>query len=451
MKAFRTLTLLALLMFVPLMACKHGAMAAWVVLFVGAAVLSSWRPAPVLQVTLTSAEILMDIIEAFTKWFPALNRMGTEFRAGSLKLNQQYIAHIPSIPSVEDVSSTYALTGQTARSLLTDVPITVDKHKAVLLTWSHFDAIKDQKGGEKYLEVVGLAGYALAKAVIDDILTGVTSLNFSQQSIFATADCDLDMLEDVCADMNGKGAHPIGRYMIVNSTVATKLGADSRIASRDYHGQQQGGNALRRFLNVGGFAEVVEYPDFPTNNGSAVTGIAAEADDDILTKTAHGLVTGQRVKLTALTGGTGLTLNNFYYVIRLTANTLKLATSRTLAVAGTGVDVTVDGTGITLTPAENLVAFAADRRAISFLGGIPDNFDQAALASALNVPKVMGFESVTEPKNGITMAAVSWQDVGTGKLNWAPTLVWGKALGAQGATNDDGQKTDYAGHRVVSE
>jgi hypothetical protein len=49
------------------------------------------------------------------------------------------------------------------------------------------------------------------------------------------------------------------------------------------------------------------------------------------------------------------------------------------------------------------------------------------------------------------MAAVSWQDVGTGKLNWAPTLVWGKALGAQGATNDDGQKTDYAGHRVVSE
>jgi hypothetical protein len=418
------------------------------VLFVAGNLLAAPSMEGRLCVTLTSTEILMDIIQAFTKWFPGLNRMGTEFRPGSLKLNQQYIAHIPSIPTVEDVSTTYALTGQTARSLLSDVPITVDKHKAVLLKWSHFDAIKDQKTGDRYTQVVGLAGYALAKAVVDDILAGVSAVNFSQSSTFATADCDLDMLNNVCEDMNGVGALPVGRFMLVNSAVATTLGADSRIASRDYHGQQQGGNALRRFLNVAGFEEIFEYADFPSNNGSAVTSATAEADDDLITKASHGLVTGQRVRLTALTNGTGLTLNDYYYVIRVSSSTLKLATTRANAIAGTGVDITADGTGITLTPAENLVAAGFDRRAISFLAGIPDNFDQAALASQLGVPQIMAMEAVTEPMSGVTMAAVKWQDAGTGQLNFAPTLVWGKALGAQAGAA--GTLCDYAGHRVIS-
>ena len=44
--------------------------------------------------TLTSAEILMDVMEAFKKRLPALNRMGTDFRAQSLKLNNSYTAYI---------------------------------------------------------------------------------------------------------------------------------------------------------------------------------------------------------------------------------------------------------------------------------------------------------------------------------------------------------------------
>lgn len=397
--------------------------------------------------TLTSTEILMDVIKAFKKSVPGLHRMGTDFQPKELKLNQQYIAHIPSMPTVEDVTTTYAVTGQTGRSLLTDVAITVDKRKGVLIKWEELYAIQDQKN--RYAEVIGLAGFALAKNFIDDLLSGVNARNFSQASVFAEADCDYDMLTDVCGDMNGVGAFPTGRIMLVNTPVANTLGGDSRIISKDYYGQQPDGNALRRFRGVGGFSEVLEYADFPLNNGTALTGATAEADDDLVTKAAHGLVTGDRVVLTAITGGTGLTQGSVYYVIRVSSSTFKLASTQALAAAGTGIDITVDGTSITITPTENLVAFGFDMRAFAVLAGIPDGFGQAELRAQLNIPANMNFESVTEPETGITMGAVSWQDVGTGNLNWMPVLVWGKALGRQAGDVAAGTKCDYAGHRVV--
>ena len=73
---------------------------------------------------------------------------------------------------------------------------------------------------------------------------------------------------------------------------------------------------------------------------SAVT-IAAET----ITYTAHGLATGAAVAYN--NGGgtsiTGLTSGTTYYVIRVDANTIKLATSSANATAGTAIDLT--GTG----------------------------------------------------------------------------------------------------------
>lgn len=75
---------------------------------------------------------------------------------------------------------------------------------------------------------------------------------------------------------------------------------------------------------------------------------------DIITKTAHGFQTGDKV--TYGNGGgtsiTGVTNGSDYYVIRVTADTLKLATTYALALAGTGRDLTVVGVGTshTLTP-----------------------------------------------------------------------------------------------------
>ena len=394
--------------------------------------------------TLISTEILMDVLQAFKKRIPAINRMGTDFRADSLKLNQTYKAHIAGLPTIAtyDTSTGYKNGAVAARTLLTDVSITVDNHKHVPLKWTHLDNIKDKKS--KYDQVISNAGYVLAKAVIDDILGGVTEANFSVESIYSVANSDLDALEAINADMNKKGAATEGRVGIINSDVATVLGADTRIASRDYAGQMQGGNALRRFTNVSGFGEVFEYPDMPTNALAALTSVTGTASTDVLNKVAHGLTDGTAVIITFASGFTGLTTGTRYYVRDAAADTFKVAATR----GGAAIDITADGTGATVTEC-SLTGFFFEPRAIAILAGVPEDFN-GAIASQLGIPQLMGFETVTDPETGLTLAAVSWQEVGTGDVYWSPTLVWGKAMGRQAVTATAGALTDYAGHRLLS-
>lgn len=87
--------------------------------------------------------------------------------------------------------------------------------------------------------------------------------------------------------------------------------------------------------------------------GTAVTGGAIEADDDIYTKAAHGFQTGDALKLVSLTGGTGATAGTTYYFRKLSANTGYLCANYAGAVAQTPtpVNVTVDATDVVLVKA----------------------------------------------------------------------------------------------------
>jgi len=74
----------------------------------------------------------------------------------------------------------------------------------------------------------------------------------------------------------------------------------------------------------------------------------AEADDEKLTAAAHGLLTGDgpfRISSdTALP--TGLSAATDYWIIKFDANVFYLATSLQLALTGTNVTFTTDGTGV---------------------------------------------------------------------------------------------------------
>lgn len=73
---------------------------------------------------------------------------------------------------------------------------------------------------------------------------------------------------------------------------------------------------------------------------------------DTITITTHGFFTGLKVALAGTNLPTGLSATN-YWVIVVDANTIKLATSLALALAGTAVDITAQGTtnDADLTPA----------------------------------------------------------------------------------------------------
>ena len=93
-----------------------------------------------------------------------------------------------------------------------------------------------------------------------------------------------------------------------------------------------------------------------TSIGSRPAKDFAEADvnvtTNIITETAHQYVTGLKGQFTTTTTlPAGLSLATDYYLIVVTADTYKVATSAANATAGTAIDITDDGTGThTFTP-----------------------------------------------------------------------------------------------------
>jgi hypothetical protein len=79
-----------------------------------------------------------------------------------------------------------------------------------------------------------------------------------------------------------------------------------------------------------------------------VTGGAIEADNEVYTKSGHGYVTGDDVRLVSLTGGTGLTAGTTYYFRRLSADTGYLCATFADAIAGTPVAVSLDASSVVL-------------------------------------------------------------------------------------------------------
>lgn len=70
-----------------------------------------------------------------------------------------------------------------------------------------------------------------------------------------------------------------------------------------------------------------------------------DATDNDFTVTSHGFATGDRILLsTAGTLPTGLTAGE-YWVIKVDTNTIKLAATKALALAGTAVDISDTGSG----------------------------------------------------------------------------------------------------------
>lgn len=67
--------------------------------------------------------------------------------------------------------------------------------------------------------------------------------------------------------------------------------------------------------------------------------------NNTVTETTHGWVTGDRVYVTGADLPAGLTTGTEYYIIKVDANTYKLATTLANAVAGTAVDLTDFGSG----------------------------------------------------------------------------------------------------------
>ncbi len=106
-------------------------------------------------------------------------------------------------------------------------------------------------------------------------------------------------------------------------------------------------DAVNRFATVAARGRAETWPVTVQITAAQLTSITGVAATDVITKAAHGRGTGDPFVFSALAGGAGLVISTRYYVIRIDANTFKLAESSVLASAGTALDFTSNITAAT--------------------------------------------------------------------------------------------------------
>ena len=222
-----------------------------------------------MALTLSTTQILELVLDAFKVRLPFLvSSFATDFSNERAKFNQTVNARIAGLPTVQsyDATTGYKANATDSKSLLTDIPVTIDQHKHVPIKLDFLDQASAVNQINLLEEATMNCGYVLAKSIADYCLAKVVAANFSETNTYTVANSDLDMLDNVRKDMNLVGANTMGRFGIVSSDVMSTLTTDARIASGDYHGQRINGEALGVLRGIQGFGNIWEYPDMPGNS-----------------------------------------------------------------------------------------------------------------------------------------------------------------------------------------
>lgn len=215
--------------------------------------------------TLTAQRILRKTHSAMKKRVPLLSKMSFDQQPQKLMYNQTVTAHIRTLPTAStyvEGSGGYKNGAVESRSLLKDIPVTLDQWAHVPLKLGHEELISD----EKLDLAIGDASYVLGKQIVDFALGKVVDANVTEETAETIADTDRETLGKVRKAMNQKGAFTDQRYGIANSDFMEALAIDNRIESKDFGGQDIGGDSLAVFRNLSGFREIEEYADMPHNS-----------------------------------------------------------------------------------------------------------------------------------------------------------------------------------------
>lgn len=152
---------------------------------------------------------------------------------------------------------------------------------------------------------------------------------------------------------------------------------------------------------------------YETDGAATIPTTDVNTTTNVVTETAHGFTTGQRITY-ANGGGTtmaGLTTATDYYAIRVTADTFKVATTFANALAGTPIDITGTGNNAqTFTPVINATFISQDGSTAKVKLTVAEGYSPTTLLSdSVNFAQTTGATCVfTNP------SPVAWVSCGTG-------------------------------------
>ena len=223
-------------------------------------------------VTLSVPEIMTDVLDAFKLETPELFAPGgfsKDFSSKTAVLGDSITAKISHLPTAADYDAAQGgfKNGATAvTDLIEDVPVTLNqfKHVPIKISWLSQLASKLPL----YKEAVRNYGYVLGKLVVDAALNQCTAANFSHYVQENTNNITLDTFDGTVRNqLNTQKVYNRGRWAMINTTAAGKLGADDRVRSSLFYAALNADNGYRLWRNIAGFSSIREYPDLPTAGG----------------------------------------------------------------------------------------------------------------------------------------------------------------------------------------
>ncbi len=217
-------------------------------------------------VTLSVPEILADVVDAFKIETPMLfggGGFGTDFSSKTAVLGDKItakISHVPLTGSYDANNGGFKNAVQDVTTLIEDVPVTLDQFRIVTIriTWLQQLASKLAL----YKEAIRNYGFALGKYVTDYAISQITAANFSNQVQVSLNNLSLDTFDSNVRDaLNLQKASGRGRYCLLNTPAASKLGSDDRVRSSLFYGALNGDRGYRQWNNLAGFTRISEYTD----------------------------------------------------------------------------------------------------------------------------------------------------------------------------------------------
>lgn len=275
--------------------------------------------------------------------------------------------------------------------------LAIDMEKVVGLS---FTAEERQNQTRFNPEMHGLLkGHMLAQVVLKDIFSVVTLGRFNSDTIAPSAATSFDV-NDV-GDLMQKGMEANWLSFPQPALVLNPAFHFNLVKQPAILDASQAGNAdaLRqaKINQIMGASESGSN-GIPLNNGTGKTFTAATTD--ICTSAAHGYLTGDQVVVSTSSAlPTGLSAATYYYVVKIDADTFKLATSlaNATAVSPTVVDISGTGTGTqTITLKTNLVGVLGNK------SGIITGF-RPVMPTDGQRKKLIDFQLVKSQKTGLTL------------------------------------------------
>jgi hypothetical protein len=217
--------------------------------------------------TLSPTVVTLDVIQYLKKKFPMLTRVATDFSKDAVLLNQNVISRVVTPPPTHDyVAPSAGGTGYASQdgAATTDVPVTINKHKFVSLSFSATELSSTRRNLLE--EQKSAAAYALGRQAAIDLWALVTPTNFTQKyAIKAANNAARNTVTQMRQILVTAGAD-VNRFGICNPTVFSALSEDLGVISRFNFGSVDPNFNQGSIEGLAGFDAIDEYAELNTAN-----------------------------------------------------------------------------------------------------------------------------------------------------------------------------------------